>query len=154
MFRRVNHLVRLRRPRPRCSTCQNCTRRMTKIWNTSQTSLQHSMASEVTCLLFVAVHRVLGDEPSKFISRPPALQRSASFRDCGGYSRWRRQLDGCRGSRAALRRVEFPGQGGGRTRAALRRVGFSAQELDSCSVRLRSCFPRCSGAAGAFQMNT
>ena len=42
----------------------------------------------------------------------------------------------------ALLRVEYPGQGGGGTRAALQRVGFSAPELDSCSVRWRSGFPR------------
>ena len=65
-----------------------------------------------------------------------------SGRDCGSYSRRGQPLDSCRGSRAALRRVEYPGQGGGETRAALRRVGFSAQELDSCSVRWRSGFPR------------
>ena len=41
--------------------------------------------------------------------------------------------------------LEYPGQGGGRTRAALRRVGFSAQELDGCSVRWRSGFPRIAG---------
>ena len=48
--------------------------------------------------------------------------------DCGGYSGWRQQLDGCRG-----------------TRAARRRVGFPAQGVDSCSVRWRSGFPRIAG---------
>ena len=95
----------------------------TQIWNTSQISLQHSTTSEVTCL-----RRVPGDEPSKLIPRPSALRRSTPFRDCGGYSRWEQQLYGCR-----------------RSPAALRRVGFSAQELDSCSVRWRSGFPRIAG---------
>ena len=77
--------------------------------------------------------------------RPSAWRRPAPFRDCGGYSRWGQQLDGCRGTRAAQRRVEYPGQSGGGTRAALRRVGFSAQEVDGCSVRWRSGFPRMAG---------
>ena len=90
-----------------------------------------------------------------FILRPSALRKSTPLRDCGGYCRWGQQLVGCRGSRAALRRVEHPGQGGGRTRAALRRVGFSAQEVDGCSVtmaqwlsegqRCRWCFPADAG---------
>ena len=54
----------------------------------------------------------------------------------------RQQLDGCRGIRAPLRRVEYLGQGGGGTRAAPRRVGFSAQELEGCIVQWRSGFPR------------
>ena len=66
--------------------------------------------------------------------RPSVLRRSTPFRDCGGYSRWEQQLDGCRGTRAPLRRVEYPGQDGGGTRAALRRVEFSTQEVDGCSV--------------------
>ena len=41
--------------------------------------------------------------------------------------------------------VEYLGQRGGETRTALRRAGFSAQELDSCSVRWRSGFPRIAG---------
>ena len=86
--------------------------------------------------------------------RPSVLRRSAPFRDCGGYSRWEQQLDGCRGKRAALRRVECPGQGGEGTRAALRRVGFSTQEVDGCCVvvavafrgqRCRLCFPADAG---------
>ena len=53
--------------------------------------------------------------------------------------------DGCRGTRAALRRgVEYPSKGGGGTRAAPRRVGFSAQEVDA-SLRWRSGFPRIVG---------
>ena len=53
----------------------------------------------------------------------------APFDDCGGLHRSAiaaaTPYGGCRGSRAALRRV-----------------GFSAQELDSCSVRWRSGLPR------------
>ena len=82
----------------------------------------------------MAVHRVHVDEPSNIL-RPSALRRSTPFRDGGGDSRREQQLDGCR-----------------RPRAALRRVGTSAQELDSCSVRRRSGFPRDSVAAGALQM--
>ena len=80
----------------------------------------------------------------------PRLRRPVPFRDCRGYSRWEQQLDGCRGSRAALRRVENPGQGGGRKRAPLRRVRFSAPKLDSCSVRWRSGFPRGNGGRQCF----
>ena len=61
-------------------------------------------------------------------SRPSALRRPIPFRDCGGYTRCGQQLDVCR-----------------RSRAALRRVGLSAQEVDSCSVRWRSGFPRMAG---------
>ena len=89
---------------------------------------------------------------SHFISRPCALRRSAPFRDCGGYSRWEQQLDGCRRFRATLRSVEhLSGRRENSSRSS--GVGFSAQELDSCSVRRRSGFPRGSGAASAFQMH-
>ena len=47
------------------------------------------------------------------MSRPSTWRRSTPFRDCCGYSRWEHQLDGCRGTPAALRRVEplFGGSG-------------------------------------------
>ena len=72
-------------------------------------------------------------------------QGHTPFLDCGGYSRWEQQVDGCRGTRAA-RRVENLGQGRGETRAALRRVGFSAEELDTVARWLSAD----SGAASAF----
>ena len=43
----VVHLVRSRRPRKRCSFCQNYLR-VTKIWGTKHTSLQHPMANEMS----------------------------------------------------------------------------------------------------------
>ena len=36
-----------------------------------------------------------------------ALRKHTPFRDCGGYTRWEQRKDGCRGTRAALRRA-FP----------------------------------------------
>ena len=74
-----------------------------------------------------------------------SVSNEKPFLDCGGYSRWEQQMDGCRATRAALRRVEYPGQGGEGTQAALQRVGFSAQELDCCSVRWRGGFPTDAG---------
>ena len=60
--------------------------------------------------------------------------RKASSKDVVG----RRGPKVCSESQEA--RVEHPGQSGEGTRAAL--VGLTAQELESCSVRRRSGFPR------------
>ena len=61
-----------------------------------------------------------------------------------------RHLDGCKGTRAALRSVEHPAQRGRGTRAAFWRVGFSAQEVDGCSVSVAQWLSADSGAASVF----
>ena len=43
-----------------------------------------------------------------FFVSSPRCGGESPFRDCGGYTRWEQHLDGCRGTGAALRRVEFP----------------------------------------------
>ena len=110
------HLVRLRRPRPRCSSRQNCLRRITKMWGASQPSLQHSVAS---------VHRVPGDEPSKHVTSfrvaevytVPRLRRLLLV---GAAIGWLQRNS----SRLKESRLFWPGRRG--TRGDLRRVGFSA----------------------------
>ena len=66
---------------------------------------------EFVCSLWTFIAYLAMSFPNLFVTLS-ALRRSTPFRHCGGYSRWGQQLDGCRGTRAALRRVEHPGQGG------------------------------------------
>ena len=127
--------------------------RTTKIWNTSQTSVQLSMASDV-CL------SALCGRSSR--SWRCAFQISHDLPRCGGLyrsaiaavtpegdSNWMaaEDLEPLGGRSSILARAEQE------TRAALRRVGLSAQELDGCGVRWRSGFPRNRGVgpASAFQ---
>ena len=140
----VMHFVRPRWPELLVS--------MTNVWNTSQTFLQHSMASEARLGALCC-----RSSPLRAMSiRPPATASSSGRaytvpRLGRLHQMGRQQLDGCRGTRAALRRVEYPGQGGGGTRAALRRVGFSGQEVGGCSVSVAQWLTADSGAASAFQ---
>ena len=65
---------------------------------------------DLVCSLLPTIAYLTMSLPSLF-GALPRLRKHTPFRDCGGYTRWRQQLDGCRGTRAALSRVECPGQG-------------------------------------------
>ena len=59
--------------------------------------------------VYLAPFRNCGGSPRSACAagRPSALREQSPFRDCGGITRREQQLDGCRGPRAALRRVEY-----------------------------------------------
>ena len=79
-------------------------------WSTNQTSLQHSMDSEVSLsALCCRSSRYLAMILPSLLDAFPRLRAQSQFRD--GYTRCGQQLDGCRGTRAVLRRVEYPSQG-------------------------------------------
>ena len=84
--------------------------------------------------------------------RPSALWRATPFRDCGGYSRWGQQLDGCRGTRAALRRVEYPRQDGGELEPLFGGSGSRPKKWMAAAYGGAVAFRGVSGAANAFQM--
>ena len=67
------------------------------------------------------------------------LWSPSRFTDGGSSLLAAEELEPLQGGSSALARTE------GRTRAALREVGFSGQEVDGCSVRGRSGFPRIAG---------
>ena len=86
---------------------QSCLRKMTRTGHEPDfiATLRTQRDALVRFLFpFIAIP---GDELSKSIWRPSALREQSPFRDCGGHSRWRQQLDGYRGTRAVPRRVEF-----------------------------------------------
>ena len=92
-----------------------CLRRM-KVWDTNHTSLQHSLESESFCALFchssphlamsLSLSALRRQASSRVCGGASAMREQSPFRDCGDIARWGRQLDGCRGTRAPLRRVE------------------------------------------------
>ena len=109
---------------PSCASCQNCFRSIRRFGTRVRLPCNTRWPAKQSWA-FIATP---GDEHTPFcdcIFFRKGMYRSAiaAVTPDGGSI--------CRG-RAALRRVEYLGHGGGRTRAALRRAEFSVQEVDGC----------------------